>query len=834
MGRMVYGFWILLLLTCGLGCSEPEDFGVEATPLACSDGLDNDQDDQVDCADRSCRALPICQQCGACDTPPANECDGEGRLIRYASRGNCKEGQCVYETTVINCAGGCTGGECVGEDLCASVDCESPPNDCYQSQGSCREGHCSYDYADGQSCDDDDPCTTDDSCLSGACAGRALICDQPPPSRCRDAQTLLSYARLGSCSEGNCDYEEAVVSCPNGCDEETQSCRGDPCAGVTCDTPPNGCYRAVGICRDGACGYPFNDGASCDDANPCTLSDRCSSGVCIGSPRSCVDPPASRCKDAQTLLTYASPGSCSDGQCDYLEREISCPGGCDAQTQRCRQDPCQGIACNQRPGSCYAQTGTCRDGNCSYPPLSEGSCNDGDACTVNDSCSAGFCRGTPRACLSPPASRCRDQQTLLTYLAPGSCNSGNCSYDEQPVSCPFGCAEGACRGDPCAGVSCQQPPTPCHAAVGTCSGGRCSYAPLSGDSCNDGNACTDNDRCNIGRCEGTPRSCNSPPPAECADRQTLRTYNPSGSCAAGQCNYTPSTQACPFGCANGRCLPDPCADVSCAPRSPTCRDDSTLITFGEGQCVAGECNYPDRTTNCPFGCRDGRCLPDPCAGVNCDGQAPVCRDGVLVRFGNGRCEGGQCRYEESTQGCEFGCQNGACLPDPCEGITCESPAPTCNGSTLITYGGGKCVRGQCEYPQRETNCEFGCAAGRCLPDPCANIICVTPPRNRCSGSTLLIYPRVGSCTNGSCNYTPRRLLCLYGCNSRTASCNPNPCAGVICNQPPRPRCLSDQRTLRVYTGSGSCSGGRCSYPYTDSVCRYGCSTFNGAGICNIG
>ena len=73
----------------------------------------------------------------------------------------------------------------------------------------------------------------------------------------------------------------------------------------------------------------------------------------------------------------------------------------------------------------------------------------------------------------------------------------------------FACADGSCAADvsitteACTrdteGERCD-PSNPCG---GECSGGTCDTSANDGDSCSDGLDCTNNDRCNGGRCEGS-------------------------------------------------------------------------------------------------------------------------------------------------------------------------------------------------------------------------------------------------------------------------------------------------------------------------------------------
>jgi RHS repeat-associated protein len=168
-------------------------------------------------------------------------------------------------------------------------------------------------------------------------------------------------------------------------------------------------------------------------------------------------------------------------------------------------DQCHG------PGICDATDGLCDDPN--QPDDTE--CNDGNACTSADRCSAGKCvagaivpveddkpctkdscdpvsgvkherlaEGTP----CPDANACNGDESCD---AAGECTAGT------PVVCP-GASE--CRG------------------IGTCnpSTGACFNPPLADDTpCSDGNPCTVGDVCQAGDCAGgAPKVCDTPKPCE--------------------------------------------------------------------------------------------------------------------------------------------------------------------------------------------------------------------------------------------------------------------------------------------------------------------------------
>ena len=106
-----------------------------------------------------------------------------------------------------------------------------------------------------------------------------------------------------------------------------RACQTDPCANVTCTTPPSVCYDAAGTCSQGSCNYPTNH-AACNDGNDCTDSDTCNGGVCSGTPKLCNTPPADSCADASTATVHDHVGTCAGGACSYAPHYVSCSAGC--------------------------------------------------------------------------------------------------------------------------------------------------------------------------------------------------------------------------------------------------------------------------------------------------------------------------------------------------------------------------------------------------------------------------------------------------------------------------------------------------------------------------
>jgi len=201
---------------------------------------------------------------------------------------------------------------------------------------------------------------------------------------------------------------------------------------------------------------------------------------------------------------------------------------------------------------------------CTYGPLANGTaCNDGNACTRTDACSAGVCFGSnPLVC--PTAGQ------------PDQC--------EEPAAC-----------DPVTG-SCSTRPRP------------------DGFLCNDSDTCTRSDRCRLGACVGGD-------PVVCAATDTCHdagVCNPSNGVCSNPAK--PNGVACPDGlfcngaetCRSGACAAGtpPCPAGECNEVADRCTNcGNGHIDAGEqcddGDLVHGDgCDASCRTTVCAGDCSD--------------------------------------------------------------------------------------------------------------------------------------------------------------------------------------------------------------------------------------
>lgn len=178
------------------------------------------------------------------------------------------------------------------------------------------------------------------------------------------------------------------------CDGLTDECLEDghcndnnPCTADACDEQ---------VCRN----LSVEDGTGCDDGAYCTMDDACQGGVCTGQTNPCddgdpctqdgCDEVLNRC-DHTPVLEPGSEGPPGDQTCANGVDD-DCDGWTDGDDPNCRActrdaDCDDGFACTD--DACVGQV-------CINVPLADGqSCDDGDPCTMDETCNGGICRGAP-------------------------------------------------------------------------------------------------------------------------------------------------------------------------------------------------------------------------------------------------------------------------------------------------------------------------------------------------------------------------------------------------------------------------------------------------------
>ena len=491
-------------------------------------------------------------------------------------------------------------------------------------------------------------------------------------------------------------------------------------------------HCAVAGCAEGVCIIIVaSAGSACDDNKACTSSDACNStGQCIGQ----LDCPlVSGSSPACTLVTCSAAGAC---------QHTSKLADCD-------------------DGNVCTVSDTCAFKQCSGTPLGQDACDDGQACT-EDGCD--------------PSAGCTHAVSVgVACFAKNACVAN--------ATCQ---ANGKCVG---VTVVCPAPAQPC--VVATCSPvSGCQLAPSAvpaGVACDDGNACTSADLCDgtLGGCVGSKAVlCKDGNP--CTEEVCLPAIG---------CTFTANTWPCdadkdactgPDACLAKVCVAGPqlkcddgnaCTDDACDPASGCAHltnsapcEDGSVCTKGD-LCVNSKC-VPGVASLCD----DGEpCTTDACHAVkgcahvpyDCEDNNPCTKPlqpckvagGCLYQLLDGpNCvDNNQCTLWEA-------CVSGQCLgkgldcndDDDCTDDTCEA-AKGCLNKAKACDDGNDCTFQTCK---KGKGCAFApidgfqpCSSdvacgdkGVCKMDVCAFDAPQCDDLNECT---------VDGCTLGKgCSHTP--------------------------------------------------------------------------------
>jgi YVTN family beta-propeller protein len=258
----------------------------------------------------------------------------------------------------------------------------------------------------------------------------------------------------GACSDGNpctTDVCNPLAGCSYTNNTGPCASDGNPCTDDVCDGA-------------GTCTHPLSvPGSSCDDGTFCNGPDTCDAvggctnhagDPCVGGP-ACAhtcDEAAGNCFDPATTACASDGNVCTDDHCDgagacvHTANTASCDDGlfCDG-VDTCAGtvcthagDPCAGgpecaNLCNEGAGNCFEPAGAAcaSDGNqctldqcngtgaCTHPARPDGTpCDDADACTSGDQCTAGVCAG-PTTVVCDPCKTCTPAGGCELPTAPG-------------------------------------------------------------------------------------------------------------------------------------------------------------------------------------------------------------------------------------------------------------------------------------------------------------------------------------------------------------------------------------------------------------------------------
>ena len=732
---------------------------------------------------------------------------------------------------------------------CAGDPCISPPNPYCYEQGECVSDTCVYTpKPEGTPCDDSNPCTVEDVCdAQHECVSTPKDCT-PPPDECV-GDTSRHYTS-GACDQntGECVYEFEDTDCELGCDPATGQCIIDPCAGVVCDNPPNlECYEAQGVCVDGECQYiMFAEGTLCDDGDLCTISDQCDAqGDCKGQPVECPLPGPECVDDSKSRLFISSACDPVTGDCVYEFEDHDCEFGCDIATGLCQNDPCAGVICDNPPGQCYEERGSCSQGICYYDPKPAGTpCNDDDPCTFEDACDGvGECKGEPIVCNTPPNLQC--------YLAVGTCIEGACEYEALDPETPCDDGDLCTVSDSCDEFhNCVGRPKVCEVGAPACIDVATSRVVQSSYCDATSGECVsfyEDYECTID-CDQDRGFCNNHPvisqfrtrgPLGGYD-EFIEIFNPS-SVSVDLSGYqvlgsSDSGYVQPrFTVPDGTILGPRQFFLAVNSNSTSVIKDAADLTYGTGISDMGgiALQAPDGTIVDAIGLSTGSAFFEGTPLEPVTQNIEYAYERLTLWCGPDKDTDNNA--QDFVQIAEAHPRNSkSCAPE-CFVPRCPLPEDYCKDTaTLVDFTEASCLDEECVITFQEVACEFGCdpVAKTCRTNPCENVVCNTPPNLEC-------YEEEGECMPGdSGSYT-----CAYSKKAQGTPCNDNnPCtvddqclstgecigALIACDLLP-PECI-DENTSRVYV-EGACdpATGECVYQTQDAHCDFGCD--DKTGLC---
>ena len=856
-------------------------------------------------------------QCPAGDACNLSTCD--------AATGNCiliakGDGQACDDGTACTGGSACISGQCVGSSPLSCDDKNPCTLDTCDAKVGCQN------LASPGACDDGNPCTSGDACsASGACQPGVNQCQCQLDSDCAKFEdgdlcngTLICQGNVcaikagtpvvcpdsGQCSTTLCDGKSGqCVSSPkpvgSPCDDQnlctaTDACQAGTCQGqfVVCDDN-NPCTLDNCDAVQGCVVAPAV-GQACDDGNLCTVSDSCgASGTCVPGANQCACAVTADCAKSEDGNLCNGTLICQANQCVIDPKSVvTCADdglgcsdtACDAKTGQCGQAPvadgspcggaelCGGIG-QCKSGVCAGQSGCADDGNsctaencdgkgtCSNSPVA-GSCDDGDACTVGDSCQNGACAAGANQC------QCKVDGDCAKF------DDGNLCNGVQK------CVAGSCVADPGSAVVCPPATGVCSTSQCMAATGKCETAALpNGAPCDDSDACTSAGQCFSGTClvgkvdcddknPCTSDACNAKtgctqgnvanfPPVTCDDGDTC---TPLSICQSGKCTgvfnncFCSNDSQCKDdgdlcngvpSCQGGTCKTKPGSPVTCDPsKDTTCLKNSCQKT--SGQCLL--LPTPAGTT-----CNDGNTCTggDVCSLGNCVGVPANCDDGIACTLDScdpktGCVHTGQAKLCDDGNPCTLETCNGTagCLLQPALGQPCDDGNACTSGDTcsvgaggIVCSGGAKlvcddknpCTADLCDpkqgcvtSPQSGAACDDGdpcttgdsCAAGACKgsgqscddANPCTV--------DACQGGKCLFTPKTGSCDDGSVCTTGDSCISGNCIGAGKVNCDDaSPCTSEACD--PKLGCQYKPATGascddgNACTAPDSCNAGKC-------------------------
>jgi hypothetical protein len=485
----------------------------------------------------------------------------------------------------------------------------------------------------------------------------------------------------------------------NDCDgltDELACDDGNPCTDDSCD-PKTGCTQT-------------NNSNFCDaDGSVCTKDDACANGKCLsGQPIKCDD------NNPCTNDSCDSKTGCKNENAEGLGCNFDdnpCTVGDQCKLGKCEAGPAK--ACSSGDQCVEGKCSILKDGVCTYT-TKVGPCDDGDVCTSGDACSGeAACVGKMINCddsNSCTADACTKGTGCTHAPAPGVCDDGDkCTINDI-------CANSKCEGKTVEAASyCDDKNTctndVCNPALG------CVNKVLTGVQCEDGNACSINDKCDDkAQCVPGTNTCACDNDQQCLQKLGDNLCNGTPFCDKSSpltaCKYMPNSAVTCNTSGDNTCKKTVCEPASgkCVaqllPTGLPCDADGSVCTTDdgckEGACAPGKALPCDDKNPCTLDTCDAKtgCQFTPAAG-SCDADGDACTENDACK--SGKCEAGAKKVCDDSEGCTADSCNkttGACefkpLTQPCSdnsectvGDACGTDAKT-NKYTCLPGKGPNC------------------------------------------------------------------------------------------------------------------------------------------------
>ena len=571
--------------------------------------------------------------------------------------------------------------------------------------------------------------------------------------------------------------------------------------------------------------------------NPCSPP-VCDAGKCVTKKK----PAGTACIDNTLAPSECQTMACNDtGICGLVNKKEGVACGLGSCGKKCEVGLCVAASATDYDDSNPCTKDFCNQGiEVVHEPITDltAFCDDGDACSANDTCLQGACKGLPVQCgdgvectkdvcdpkvgcvSEPQDKQCDDGNPCTTQkcdkaqgcvqagaAAGGSCDDGNpcskddkctaegtcggvatcacqvdadCKQDNLCLGAPT-CQKGLCVNDPAKAVVCSGP-TGSSCLLHHCEPktGVCGLDPVEdGKGCDDANACSSVSTCEAGKCEGLfDIKCDDKNP--CTDDV----------CSAQTgCTFSANDAECSDGnaCTTG----DGCSKGACTGAAKNC-DDNVACTLDACDAKAGSCTNTATNSKCDDG--------NPCTADACDAKAgckATANDSASCEDGDpcttNKCTAGKCA---ATLVCQCkddgGCNdNNPCTADKCDAGKCSNTGAAQDGKTCDTgdkcqvAGSGLCAAGVCKSGNKPITCTApgvcqttACnpATGKCETGNKPDGISCDADSNGCTQADKCV---AGKCTAGNAaNCASASTACADGtCSSTgpgTFTCKPTP------------------------------------------------------------